>query len=375
MGTVFTWSPEIMNDPTEWYTKMREHSPVFVEVPEESRGNYLGGDFWGLFRSGQVQQVLRDHETFSSASIAAGGQGLVMLSDDPPRHTRLRGLVNKAFTPRRVDALRPWIAETAAGLAAALPADGADLMAGFADLLPMNVIARLLGVSADEQDRFKRCVQAFFEFDPADADALSSAVGYFAAIVAQRRAAPAGDDQLSDQEVLGFCILLLAGGMETTADLIGNLTNILAHRPQLWQQLRDNRDLVGPAVEETLRYDAPAQLTTRLVTRDVQIGNARIPQGSRVAAFFAAANRDPDEFPDPDEFRLDREPNNRNHLAFGHGVHFCLGAPLARVEAVAAINALLDRFGTVTPAGSAERKTVSPFVRGFARLPLAFTPA
>jgi cytochrome P450 len=176
-------------------------------------------------------------------------------------------------------------------------------------------------------------------------------------------------EKLEEWEILGFCMLLLIAGNETTTNLIGNILNVLAMRPELWHQLRADRTLVETVIEESLRYDSPIQRITRSVTRDVELFGARIPKGERVTLYFGAANRDPDEFPNPDEFRLDRDL--RNHVAFGAGIHYCLGAPLARAETKVTLNIFLDRWSAIKPGQApAVRQTMTPLVFGFQHLPL-----
>ena len=209
-------------------------------------------------------------------------------------------------------------------------------------------------------------------------------VEYFGKIAAARRTQGAEDlitalveaeiegESLQDWEILGFCILLLIAGNETTTNLLGNMLNVLVDRPNLWHQLREDRSLVDTTIEETLRYESPVQRLFRTTTREVDFSGVHIAQGERVTIFYGAANRDPAEFPNPDEFRLDRDL--RNHVAFGMGIHYCLGAPLARAEANITLNAFLDRFPTlqrgITPA---IRQTATPIVLGFSQLPLVLT--
>ena len=172
---------------------------------------------------------------------------------------------------------------------------------------------------------------------------------------------------------MGFCILLLIAGNETTTNLIGNMLNLLADRPDLWKRLREDRGLIEPVIEETLRYEGPVRMLIRTTNRPVKISGVVIPEGELLGVFFGAANRDPAEFPNPDEFRLDRDL--RNHVAFGMGIHYCLGAPLARAEAKITLNTLLDRFPSlIHGATPGTRQTGSPIVFGFQHLPLVLHP-
>lgn len=358
-----------------------------------------GEGLWCLLRHDDVYGALRDHETFSSAAAMGGGRApsspsasaLVLINDDPPRHTRFRRLVNRAFTPRRVAELEPWIRSVADGLLdAADAANGKerDVVSTLTVPLPVTAIARLLGIPTEDHETFKRWSDALIAAvgtgaAPGEAQMreLGEMVAYFGQQVASRRAAPAEDlitalvtadvegESLKEWEILGFCVLLLVAGNETTTNLIGNMLNILSQRPDLWAQLRSDRSLVETVVEETVRLDGPVQLLFRQTTRPVQVSGAELPAGAPVAVFFGAANRDPEAFPAPDEFRIDRDLHN--HVAFGMGIHYCLGAPLARAEARIALNAMLDRYPTIAPGGTpGVRQSVTPVIYGFAKLPI-----
>jgi cytochrome P450 len=334
-----------------------------------------------------VYGALRDHETFSSENLMAGrfGPPIVLIQDDPPRHTRFRRLVNKVFTLKRVEALEPWITSIAHELLDEIGDGTADIVESYTVPLPVKVIARLLGIPGEDYATFKRWSDAFLSTVSAERDDrlqnIQAMVAYFGQMAAARRSQGAEDlitalvqadiegESLQDWEILGFCILLLIAGNETTTNLLGNMLNLLVERPELWQQLREDRSLVEPVIEETLRYEGPVQRLFRTVTRDVEVSGVKIAQGERITIFYGAANRDPSAFPEPDEFRLDRDL--RNHVAFGMGIHYCLGAPLARAEARISLNAFLDRFPLLKRGEApAVRQTASPIVFGFSQLPL-----
>jgi cytochrome P450 len=254
----------------------------------------------------------------------------------------------------------------------------------------VKVIARLLGIPGEEYLTFKRWSDALLATSsmPPEERAQSNQemMAYFGRMAVARRTHGAEDlitalveaevegESLEERDILGFCVLLLIAGNETTTNLLGNLFNVLVERPALWQQLREERSLVETVVEETLRYESPVQRMLRQTTREVEVSGVQIPEGASVSIFYGAANRDPAAFPHPDEFRLDRDL--RTHVAFGAGIHYCLGAPLARAEASITLNTFLDRFPMLTRGiAPPVRQTAGFMMYGFQQLPLVLTPA
>ena len=311
--------------------------------------------------------------TTAQQAIAAGAEprpfgtpGFLFL--DPPDHTRLRRLVSKAFSPRVVKGLEPDIAGLVDGLLDNVdPAEGFNVIDGLAHPLPVAVICRLLGVPVEDEPQFSRASEllaqgldpfiAFTGQAPGFEERLEAGLwlrGYLRDLLEQRRAHPADDlmsgltaveesgDQLTEDEIVATCNLLLIAGHETTVNLIANAVLAMLRHPQRWQALSRDPGCASAIVEETLRYDPPVQLVGRIAGDDMTIGDTGIPKGDTMMLLLAAAHRDPALTENPDQFNPDRDPIR--HLAFGLGPHFCLGAPLARLEAVVALSALTARF-------------------------------
>jgi cytochrome P450 len=343
-----------------------------------------------------------DHRTFSSDMGHTDNEVLrdtPIIFEDPPGHTRHRKLVQPAFSARRLAELAPWIDAVVVELLDALPAgDEVDAVRSLCDPLPVMAIARMMGVPPDRHQQFKAWSdgrtylvgQRGAPESPehaarveAAAEANRSLLAYFLGESRTRRAEPRddlisdlvtandGDDALSEDEVAAVCALLLTAGNVTTTNLLGNLLALLARHPDIYGRLRSERALVPAAIEECLRLEAPVQWMYRRATRDAELGGASIPAGASLILYYGAANRDPDAFPDPHRFDVDRAPGR--HLAFGHGIHFCLGAPLARLEAESALNGILDRFARIEP-GSAPGERIAHAAThcGYLRLPLRF---
>ena len=386
--------PEFIADPYPTYHRMRTADPVHQSP--------MG--FWVLTRYEDVVAALRDPRLAKEAipayvaarfGITIVGAGLSMLDRDPPDHTRLRGLVSKAFTPRVVEALRPNVQKIVDGLLDRVHDAGKmDLVEDFAYPLPVIVICEMLGVPVDDHERFKgwgldiaRGLDAILL--PPDSEVGRRAVAgrraladYFRDLIAERRAAPRADmlsalisaeeagDKLSEEELLATCILLLVAGHETTVNLIGNGTLALLRHPDQLRRLRDSPGLIGTAIEELLRYDGPVQRTARIPSADVVIDGHTIAKGEMVMPFIGAADRDPAQFSEPD--RLDIARADNRHIAFGWGIHFCLGAPLARVEGQIAINTLLKRLPRLTLDTDKPHFRQSLTLRGLQALPVRF---
>jgi pimeloyl-[acyl-carrier protein] synthase len=366
-------------DPYPTYARLREEAPVYMRYFDRPDGQHI--PIWALSRWDDCISVLRDPRFSAQKPLDMLPLGAVdqppeeqhplvrafnalLLFRDPPDHTRLRNLVNKAFTTRTVRRLRPRIEALVDELLAPGTADGGmDLIEGLAVPLPIIVIAELLGVPGEDHARLKvwsdhaaMLIDGTLR-DEHLATALPSfveLVEYLRRTVERRRRAPRddlisalvaaqdADDALDDHEILATCALILGAGHETTTNLIGNGMLALLRDPAAWGRLAREPGLLPTAVEELLRFDSPVQVTSRIAREPVVIGGHRIPPGVEVNTLIGSANRDPAQFPDPDRLVLDRADNR--HLSFGHGAHFCLGAPLARLEGHVAIGGLLARF-------------------------------
>ncbi|HTY55861.1 MAG TPA: cytochrome P450 [Candidatus Binataceae bacterium] len=324
-------------------------------------------------RYADVTRALRDWERFSSVPyrtplieerVKVFGDTPRVLFSDPPVHTRLRRLVSPAFTPRRIRALEPLIRETTDRLLDKVAAKGDfEVMADLANPLPVTVIAHVLGVDTAHYESFKRWSNAVIEADntlpgmklpDSVGEAFAVLRSYFSEEIEKRRRKPGDDlisvlvtaheeaEALSADELLTFVVLLLLAGNETTTNLIGNGMLALGRNPDQLALLRKEPSLMPRAIEEMLRYDSPVQSTVRYPKQDVELGGVTIPAQTLVFVIVAAANRDPAQFKDPDTFDLTRDPNY--HVSFGEGIHYCLGAPLARLEGTIAISRILERF-------------------------------
>ncbi|PYN01238.1 MAG: cytochrome P450 [Candidatus Rokuibacteriota bacterium] len=386
------YDPAFNADPYPTYHRLRAEDPVH-RTP-------MG--FWILTRYDDVATVLRDarfgRKGFDELIRDRFGENTfdqAMLFRDPPDHTRLRALVNKAFTPRVIEEMRAKIQKTVDRLLDGVrDARAMDVIADLAYPLPVSVISEMLGVPAEDRDLFRgwsadiaRSLDAIVlptepevvERGNAARHALSS---YFRALIAERRRRPQRDllsdliaaeeqgDKLSEEELMATILLLFVAGHETTVNLIGNGTLALLRNPNQLEALRRSPALIGGAIEELLRYDAPVQRTGRMPNTDVELGGKRIAKGDLVLSLIGAANRDPAHFAEPDRLDLARADNR--HLAFGWGIHFCLGAPLARAEAQAAIGTIARRMPALALATPTPDWREASALRGLKTLPVTF---
>lgn len=376
------WDEAFRANPYPHYRGLSGQPPYLLDL-------FVPAALIGRYRDALT--ILHDPERFSSDArqldrIEVFGDTPRLLFADPPTHTRLRKLVSRAFTPKRIKDLEPKIREfTVTLLDRAVRKGELELMGDLAVPLPVMVIAEMLGVPPEDHERFKDWSERIIEADntmpgvplPASvAEAFQALRQFFIGEIAERRQHPGPDlvsglvaardeaDALSEEEMIAFAILLLLAGNETTTNLIGNGMLALGRHPKQMESLRRNPELGPRAIEEMLRYDGPVQATSRRATADVEIGGTAIPAGAECFVLLAAANHDAAQFPDPDRFDITREV--RDHVAFGEGVHFCIGAPLARLEGGIALGETLRRFPKLRLADPSAALTYkgSYFLRG-----------
>jgi cytochrome P450 len=376
------FAPEVQQNPYPYFAHLRNHSPVYWVESLQS---------WAVSRYDDVAYIAKNTQLFSSAPIIPailGDQNPVpevswLISADPPAHTHLRKLVSKAFTPRMVGELEPRIKEIVAKLLDHIEEQGRgfDLVQDFSTPLPLMVIAEMLGVEPERYREFKQWSDDMIratggaEVSPAERERLRGSMDdlrrYFEQAIEDRRRSPGDDlisalvraeeerEALTAREVLAMCLLLLLGGNETTTNLIGNTVMTLLSHPDELAKVRGDLAIVPQMIEEMLRYEAPAQALLRVATTDTEIAGKAIRAGSGIMILYGSANRDERQFPNPDTFDVMRNP--RDHLAFGFGIHHCIGAPLARLEARIAMDAFLRRFPRIQ-LGNERREWVDSFV-------------
>ncbi|MFD0710376.1 cytochrome P450 [Paenibacillus sp. GCM10027626] len=358
------------------YKQLRASSPFSFHAEHR---------YWDIYKYEPVKKILLDHENFSSQGEQNDQDPIdsSILRQDPPKHRQLRRFVSQAFTPRMIESLQPKIDAIAHQLCDEAERRGAiDALHDFASPLPITVIAEMLGVPASDRQQFKQWSDSLVGNDRERYYECQREMSiYFGDIMNARRREPQDDlvselvqatiegEQLSDLEIIGFCILLLVAGNETTTNLITSALICLDCDREARAQLLSNPLLIPQALEETLRYCSPVRMTSRMVTRDVELCGQSFQAGQFVNVAIGSANHDEEQFANPERFDIHRSPNA--HLAFGHGIHFCLGAQLARIEAKAALTAFLQRFPDYQcdPSYQLERQD-SWMIFGVTRLPL-----
>ena len=385
-------------EPFDWYAEMRERAPVRYDSERET---------WDVFRYAEVKEILaNDDGRFSTSPRNMDGfqeppadEGFMldtMLLQDPPRHDKLRSVVDDAFEPRAIRELEPRIRTLTNELldeAVAETAGEFDIVDGLAYPLPVIVIAELLGIPRDDRDQFKRWSDTIVRGAGKDVDpetfvqeqrqAGQEMAAYFLNELEKRRQNPQDDllttiateegegGQLSQREALGMCMLLLIAGNITTTHLIANAVRCFdEHESDLFATLADDEQRLSKAIEEVLRYRSPVQAMTRVALEDVELAGETLEAGDGIVVWLGSANRDERQFSEADTFILDRSPNQ--HLGFGHGTHDCLGAPLARLEANVALDVLTDRLSAIEVADADLKPVRSSFIYGVESLPIEF---
>ena len=377
-----TYALEEIPQTFAWFEEMREQNPVFKD--ERTR-------IWQVFRYEDVLSILTDYSRFSSQAYELTGGFLSnsLIAKDPPDHRKLRNLVNQAFTPRAVAHLSDRVTQITQELLDEVRHKGAmDIVSDIAFPLPAKVIAELLGVPGEDWNIFQRWARV----DASDAASRRESgqsmqeemFNYFTNLLEERRRSPREDlisslsvaevdgERLSQPEMLSFCTLLLAAGQETTKNLITNAIVCLTDHRESMERLINEPALMPTAIEEILRFLPPVWFLFRQTKADVELAGQHIPANQVVLAWTASANRDPARFPDPDRFDIEREPNR--HLAFGHGIHFCVGAPLARLEAKIALPMMLQQLKNLQRVEGVPITVRAGIVFVIGSLPVTFQP-
>jgi cytochrome P450 len=382
------YSHAFHDDPFPMYRDLRDNAPCY-------HNDALG--FWALSRYDDVLAALHDPSAYCSRygiTLEQDSTLPMLLTTDPPDHTDLRRLVSRAFTPRRVADLEPAVRELSRGFLEPLLAKGdGDLIADYAARLPMDVIARMLGVPRDDEESLRAWTNALLDRDegvpdvtPAGVDAAINLFKYFSRFVAERRAAIAGgtapddlttalctagtgDDELSDEQVVGFCFLLIIAGNETTTKLLANCLLALQGFPCERAKVTNDPGRIPDAVEEILRYEGSTQLMARTLSRPVELHGEHMPEGAKVLLLLGSANRDERVWDRPDEFDIDRT-SAVQHVGFGHGIHVCLGAALARLEMRVSLEEIFRRMPGYEIDEAGCTRVHSGNVRGWATMPI-----
>ena len=358
------FSEEYYDNPFDIYRRMREEAPLYYNAEE---------DFYALTRHEDVSAAFKDFETYSSArgcdlAMVRSGEApqKMIIFMDPPDHRHMRSLLNKAFTPRAIQAQRDTVIEQVERFLGNVDPDGFDVVQDFSGPFPVEVITRMAGVPDEYRQQVRHWIDTSLHREPgqieiseAGMQATIETATYYYGLIQERRVDPQDDmisrliaaempgengqmRRLDDIEITGFASLLGAAGAETVTKLVGNAAVIFARQPDQWQKLLDDPNKVPAAVEELLRYEGPVQYNVRYTLKEAHVAGGTIPAGKPVFLIAAAANRDPEAFTDPDSFDIDRDQTQAQHLGLGYGIHSCLGAALARMESVIALERLLE---------------------------------
>jgi cytochrome P450 len=387
----------VVYDPYDWQTH-EDPYPVYRALRDEAPAYYNEErDFWALSRYGDVLEAFRDPTSYSNKKgvsiddVGDASQVMSFLGMDPPEHGRIRTLVSRGFTPRRVSQLEPQIRDLATHYIDDFIERGScEFIDEFAGKLPMDVISEMLGVPASDRDELRTWADLVLHRDPgsssvppAGQQAAARLIGYFAKHVEEHRSRPGSDDltsaliaaeidgdRLADRDIIAFLFLMVIAGNETTTKLLANALYWIEKNPEQRALLDANPSLIAEWAEETLRYDPSSQLIARTTTRTVDVHGRKIPEGAKVALLIGAANRDERVFGDPDSYAIER--NTSQSLAFGQGTHFCLGASLARLEARVSLEEIHRRLLNfeIQPEGLV--RVHSSNVRGFMKMPIVF---
>jgi len=370
-------SPEVIQNPYPYYDLLRNEKPQFglLDYPP---GTVPGQDTprpaWVFLKYSDIAEVANNHEVFSSRDVMqeeSEAPTLMLVNHDNPRHQELRVLAQKAFTPKRVGTdVGPWAEKIVREMCERLEDGEIDFMENFAVEMPARFITRLIGTPEEDWVKLRRWGNAFMvssDFTLEERNQCNSEIAeYYTNAVLQRAEdmkngkefpddlmsaflqAEHEGEKLTMEEVIRFCITLVVAGAETTVYFLGNLVHNLVMYPELFDQLKADRSLIRPFMEETLRRDGPVQRLFRVATRDCDVGGVTVKKGDWVALFFSSANRDPEVFENPNELILHR-PNVKRHMTFGQGIHFCMGLNVARMEGDKMLNGILDAFSKVLP--------------------------
>ncbi|MFN6546316.1 cytochrome P450 [Mycolicibacterium nivoides] len=387
------FSADFFNGPYETYRRMREEAPVYYSAEY---------DFYALTRHADVAFAFKDFETYSSAygvdlAMVRTGQKVpakMIISMDPPEHRHMRSLVNKVFTPRAIGALRGMVSQQIDRYLAGVDPQEFDVVADFSAFFPVEVITAMLGVPAELRQQVRLWIDEQLHREPGQIEVSEAGVEAMAQtwlmyydLIKQRRAEPRDDmisrlisaeieredgelTRLRNSEIAGFATLLGGAGAETVTKLVGAAVVMFARHPEQWQRLREDRGKIPAAIEELLRYEAPAQYNVRRSQREIHLHGVTIPEGKPVFLVGGSANRDPEAWTDPDSFDIDRDRTEAQNLGFGYGIHSCLGAALARLECSIALDRLLDFMPRYEVAWDRCERVSMQNVAGWAHVPV-----